>query len=615
MNNNFTNETSLYRKYRPNNFQSIIGQDNIKQALQNSIIRNTISHSYLFYGERGTGKTSIARIFGKTINCLQPINAEICEQCINCSATNANSNLSITEIDAASNNGIEEIRKLQEHSRMSNPNSGAKYKVYIIDEVHMLSKSAFNALLKTLEEPTQNTIFILITTEYYKIPLTILSRCQKFHFNLIRKEVLSAYISNILRMEQLGIDPQALSLILDLSEGCVRDALTSIEQLKMITTNNFINADLVRETFSIVPKDEVIDYLLKIKNNQIDFNSINLWKDKNVNFNKLIENFLIILKEAAEFYITKNPGNFIFLNIKQANKIIQIFSYQEVIDMLDIIIDFNFKLKDIRRKDILIELITFKLTNVLNHNEIRNYVETKQQEFVEEELNISNNSEITNQNIDSQEEIIDNPVNEEVVKQQNPRQNPNALVDIKSWDVAQQEQLTNATEEELKLNDISTDWMGQIDAFNEDKLVNIYSRKLKSLFDETKTKVPYKYAQLAFLYNAKIVKAASGGFICVVKSRDLSTLINNKLKNENNRHILFDFIEKELIIIALSVNEWKKTRQEILELRQAKKIIHDQNFDIARYYNSIVKNNKHKRNNRLDSFLKTKKVSKYKLEV
>ena len=170
---------ALYRKYRPTNFNDMVGQDEIKKILSSSVVNNTISHAYLFSGPRGTGKTSTAKIFAKLVNCENPVDGNPCDKCESCKAFADCSD--IIEIDAASNNGVDEIRDLREKANLVP--SFLKYKVYIIDEVHMLTTQAFNALLKTLEEPPRHVIFILATTEYYKIPMTITSRCQKFQFN------------------------------------------------------------------------------------------------------------------------------------------------------------------------------------------------------------------------------------------------------------------------------------------------------------------------------------------------------------------------------------------------------------------------------------------------
>ena len=219
--------TALYRKYRPSNFASVVGQEVVVDILKNSILNNNISHAYLFTGPRGTGKTSIAKILAHAVNCLN-FNGDICGECEVCKNLEINDS-DIIEIDAASNNGVDEIRTLRDNVKLLP--SFCKYKIYIIDEVHMLSTGAFNALLKTLEEPPSHVIFILATTEPNKIPLTILSRCQRFDFNKISNEKLVSRLLHIATQEGKIIDKSILEYIAEISDGGLRDAINLLDQV------------------------------------------------------------------------------------------------------------------------------------------------------------------------------------------------------------------------------------------------------------------------------------------------------------------------------------------------------------------------------------------------
>ena len=219
--------TALYRKYRPSNFASVVGQEVVVDILKNSILNNKISHAYLFTGPRGTGKTSIAKILAHAVNCLN-FNGDICGECEVCKNLEINDS-DIIEIDAASNNGVDEIRTLRDNVKLLP--SFCKYKIYIIDEVHMLSTGAFNALLKTLEEPPSHVIFILATTEPNKIPLTILSRCQRFDFNKISNEKLVSRLLHIATQEGKIIDKSILEYIAEISDGGLRDAINLLDQV------------------------------------------------------------------------------------------------------------------------------------------------------------------------------------------------------------------------------------------------------------------------------------------------------------------------------------------------------------------------------------------------
>ncbi|MEG1663250.1 MAG: DNA polymerase III subunit gamma/tau [Clostridia bacterium] len=216
--------TSIYRKYRPDTFQKVIGQEHIVRTLKNQILTDTIGHAYIFTGTRGTGKTSVAKIFAKAVNCLHPVDGSPCGKCENCIELSKGSNFDILEIDAASNNSVDQMRELTD--KINFPPTVGKYKVYIIDEVHMLSKSAYNALLKTLEEPPSHAIFILATTEIHQIPATILSRCLRFDFRLVSNAEIATRIRFIFDEMQVKCEAQAVDLIASSGNGSVRDALS-----------------------------------------------------------------------------------------------------------------------------------------------------------------------------------------------------------------------------------------------------------------------------------------------------------------------------------------------------------------------------------------------------
>jgi DNA polymerase-3 subunit gamma/tau len=225
------------RKYRPNTFVTVVGQPSITSTLVNAIRNNHLAHAYLFCGPRGVGKTTTARIFAKTINCLNPgIDHEACNKCESCMAFNENRSYNIHELDAASNNSVEDIRALVDKVRI--PPQIGKYSVYIIDEVHMLSQSAFNAFLKTLEEPPSHAIFILATTEKHKIIPTILSRCQIYDFSRISVTDIEAYLTEVAKREGVTAEPEALNIIAQKADGAMRDALSIFDQVVSFCGNN-----------------------------------------------------------------------------------------------------------------------------------------------------------------------------------------------------------------------------------------------------------------------------------------------------------------------------------------------------------------------------------------
>ncbi len=252
--------TALYRKFRPDTFADVKGQDHIVTTLKNQIRANRIGHAYLFTGTRGTGKTSVAKIFARTVNCENPTEEGPCGQCATCRAIAAGASMNVIEIDAASNNGVDNIREIVEEVSYS-PAEG-RYKVYIIDEVHMLSIGAFNALLKTLEEPPSYVIFILATTEVHKLPITILSRCQRYDFKRITIDTIADRMRQLVEVEQVRVEEKALRYIAKAADGSMRDALSLLDQCIAFHLGNELTYDKVLDVLGAVDT-EVFSRLLR----------------------------------------------------------------------------------------------------------------------------------------------------------------------------------------------------------------------------------------------------------------------------------------------------------------------------------------------------------------
>ncbi len=248
---------SLYRKYRPKTFEEVVGQEHITRALQNQIATGKVGHAYLFTGSRGIGKTSVARIFAKAVNCLNNENGSPCGKCEVCKRLEGANDINVIEIDAASNNRVDDVREIREKVKFLPVD--AKYKVYIIDEVHMLTDSAFNALLKTLEEPPSHVIFILATTEAHKLPATILSRCIRFDFRLVSVQNLTRLLQDILDKEEISYDDEALKMIAVAGEGSVRDTL-SIADCIIAFANGKITKESVMKVLGTTDYQLLIDY-------------------------------------------------------------------------------------------------------------------------------------------------------------------------------------------------------------------------------------------------------------------------------------------------------------------------------------------------------------------
>lgn len=262
--------TALYRQWRPEIFDDVIGQDAIVRILKNQIESNRIGHAYLFCGSRGTGKTSTAKVFAKAVNCLSPVNGNPCLSCDACQKLSLENNMDIIEIDAASNNGVDEIRDLRD--KVKYPPVVGRYRVYIIDEVHMLSTGAFNALLKTLEEPPQHIIFILATTEPHRLPATILSRCQRYNFKRIPNKAIVERLKTVAHKSQVQTEEEALSTIARWAEGSMRDALSLMDQCIGFCGNYVTNDDVVA---ILGTADQ--EFIFKVAQNIIEGNSSELF--------------------------------------------------------------------------------------------------------------------------------------------------------------------------------------------------------------------------------------------------------------------------------------------------------------------------------------------------
>lgn len=323
---------ALYRKYRPRSFKDIVGQEEITTILKNQIINNKISHAYLFCGTRGTGKTSTAKVLAKALNCMNINGGESCGVCETCTD---DSSIDIIELDAASNNGVDDIRKINDSVQY--PPSKGKYKIYIIDEVHMLSKGAFNALLKTLEEPPKYVVFILATTEPNKIPATIRSRCQIYSFNRIQSKDMVSRLQYVCGEEKIAAETEALELIALNSDGAMRDALSILDQLSSIT--KFITADIVRKKLGILD----INLILNIVESMLRFDissTLNLYNyliDKGQSARQLVEQMLQVFRDILVYSSSSNSDNIEGLN-EYKNKIISLAGITST-TVLSIIID------------------------------------------------------------------------------------------------------------------------------------------------------------------------------------------------------------------------------------------------------------------------------------
>ena len=385
---------ALYRKYRPQTFEEVVGQQYVTKILKNTIDRNMTSHAYLFSGPRGTGKTTIAKLIAKLLNCESPINDIPCEKCPSCIAFNEKNHPDIIEMDAASNNGVDEIREIRD--KVTLMPSISKYKVYIIDEVHMLSIGAFNALLKTLEEPPQHVIFILATTELYKVPATIVSRCQCFNFEKISEEDIVKKLKYIVEKENIKVEEEVLNLIAKYSDGGLRDAINLLDKLACCSTN--ITIDDFYEIKGIVKEEELFDIVSALVNS-----NTKEALEKLDYLGKKGKNLILFATELIEYLKNMLISN----NTYGLDK-------DKIFEMIDILNDTVNNMKNSCYQKVLLEVAFLKVENLLKNIEI---VDNEEKAVKKEELQEKpkeKQKEDINNNVEKENEIETNKSNEQI---------------------------------------------------------------------------------------------------------------------------------------------------------------------------------------------------------
>ena len=379
---------ALYRKYRPHCFDDFIDQENVKKILVNSIENHKVSHAYLFSGPRGIGKTSMAKIFAKAINCTNfDKNNDVCDECDNCREANENS-VDIIEIDAASNNGVDQIRDLK--NKIAIVPSKLKYKVYIIDEVHMLTNSAFNALLKTLEEPPSHVVFILATTEFYEVPETIVSRCQCFSFSRITLNSLKKRLKYIAERENIAIDDDAITEIAHFSNGGLRDAIGMLDKIHSFT-NEKITVEVFKNINGMISQEDIELFYNNVINHNLKevLEIIDKVNEQGYDFKNFIEREMIYVRDIIiNHYIQKTE---ILGTINDNIELISVFN-----DILN-------KLKDAVNPMIIVQI--YLLRYVENISREINFTEKNNKMNLPKENNLTENNSILQSNNDEEKNV------------------------------------------------------------------------------------------------------------------------------------------------------------------------------------------------------------------
>lgn len=364
---------ALYRAYRPKTFDDVIGQEAVIQTLSNALKFNQTSHAYLFSGPRGTGKTSVAKIFAKAINCFQEEN-ETYDHCDVLHTLKSSDMSDIIELDAASNNGVDEIRDIRDKVKFM-PSLG-KYKIYIIDEVHMLTTGAFNALLKTLEEPPQHVIFILATTEIHKIPQTILSRCQRFDFTLVAKDKIETKIKDICEKETINITSGAISAIASLGGGSVRDSISLLDQVRAYASDKITESIVYQVTGAVSNKD--LENVLKAIINKETSKALDMIKtqlNQGKEVTRILADFTEALSQILKEKATNKKGAY--------QDIAEYIPYEKLYHFLDVINDLSYDIKYTTQKETYLELAVVKMIEhqVIRSVDVQSEIQSLRQEI------------------------------------------------------------------------------------------------------------------------------------------------------------------------------------------------------------------------------------------
>ena len=545
---------ALYRKYRPKTLNEIYGQDTIVKIIKNSIKNKQINHAYLFAGPRGTGKTSIAKIFAKIINCENPKEYEACGECNSCTQIN---NSDIIEIDAASNNGVDEIRELR--NKVNLVPSYGKYKVYIIDEVHMLTVGAFNALLKTLEEPPAHAIFVLATTDPQKIPETILSRCQRFDFKKITNDAIVENLKRIAKEESIDIDEEALYEIATLSDGGMRDSVGMLDQAKSYSEERITIEDIHDINGTLTEKDlkEILEDI-EDKNLEKILEKTDKYNEKGKNFTKLIEEFINYLRNVLLYKKVPNYFKNLHKNVENYEKIVEKTTVENILKYIEILNKYSVEMKNTNNTKLMFELAFIQ---IISENDI-------EKELIENKKNVENSVKET---IKEKQEIL-----KKEEKVEKPKKEENKI-------------LNKQLDEIKKIRVDNT-----LSKFSKKTLIEL-KQKLNDCLKELLLNPDY--SQSASMLLDGILKAASEeNLIFVYKTNRISNLFNENLIKIQNT--IEKALNKKYNLIAVDIDEWDIIKDEFnhkkrpfiykKEIFDIKDILKEENSDIINMFEDII---------------------------
>lgn len=517
---------ALYQKYRSSTFEEVVGQEYIVKSIKNAVKENKVGHAYLFCGPRGTGKTTMARLLAKAVNCENPENAP-CEKCENCVAANSGTHPDIIEINAANETHVEDIRDLIERSRLA-PMQG-KHKVYIIDEVHQLSSAASSALLKTLEEPPENVIFILATTDPQKLLPTIISRCQRYDFTKVRTDQIRDHLLNIAKKENIIMEENAAMMIAVLSDGGMRDALSIMDQCASYTSDE-ITVDAIDRIYGLATTSEKIGLIEDIQNKDLAsiLTRIQNYEEKGIDFVRYTDGMIDILKDSAVYSVCKKEELLKVLNQEEANTLSSKISSSMCMQVCEKLLDTKSRYKQSTSAARVFEVMCLSLATEEVTNTIVNAIPTS----------VHNISAPVN----TEDKIVRTPVISKPVKQ---------TVEEKTVEIVK---------------------VKPVDVIPLDKVLSILlvCNKQNKVSDENTLSMIGSYADLNHRKYTTVLsecKVAASGNDCILlytKMQSIANRINEEKMNREIYEFMRDVLHTDKVVFAITEDDFTKAKVEFV---------------------------------------------------